>query len=71
MKPAGAREADELGDAQEQDAERGRLKEPRRRQPHHADGNDDENGAAQDAGHFAPAATGDGLMPPYRRSRFW
>ena len=47
--------------------------EQRRREPDDGDGEGDEHGAAQDAGHFAPSATGaagDGLMPPYRRSRF-
>ncbi len=48
-------------------------KSSRRRQPDDGDGKSDERGAAQDAGHFAPSATGaagDGLIPPYRRSRF-
>ena len=29
-----------------------------------ADREREQNGAAQDASHFAPSATGDGLMPP-------
>ena len=55
----------QLGDGEEQH---------RRREPDDRDGDDEENGAAEDASHLAPSATGptgDGLMPPYRRSRFW
>ena len=47
------------------------LKTSGGREPYDGDREGDEDGAAQDAGHFAPSATGDGLMPPYRRSRFW
>ena len=42
-----------------------------RGEPDKNDRQDDEDGAAQDPGHFALSATGDGLIPPYRRSRFW
>ena len=31
----------------------------------------DEDRAAENPRHLTPSATGDGLMPPYRRSRFW
>ena len=52
----------ELGDGKEED---------RRREPDDGDSEGQERGAAQDARHLAPSASGDGLIPPYRRSRFW
>ncbi len=65
------READELDGGGTEQEESDRLEDERRREPYGGDREGDEDGAAQDAGHFAPSATGDGLMPPYRRSRFW
>ena len=54
---------EQLGHEQEQ---------PGRGVPDGRHGEHDEDRAADDPGdHLAPSATGDGLIPPYRRSRFW
>ena len=64
LQSAVPREIHQFLDTQREDGEGGDPEHDERRKPHHRHGDDDENGAAQDAGHFAPAAACDGLMPP-------
>ena len=64
------RESQELGDGPHRDHERECLEAEWRSKPDEPDGEGNEDRAADDPRHFTPSAIGDGLMPPYRRSRF-
>ena len=61
---ARARNGHELGARQNQQNFGGDQEQNRRREPHDADCDQEEDRAADEARHLAPSATGDGLMPP-------
>ena len=66
--PAGPGERHVFDESQHEEQLGDHEEDGRRREPDDRNGKNEQNGAAQDASHLAPSATGptgDGLIPPY------